>query len=582
MKKTPYSESSIRGTANRGPVDSFRTLLLLSIWAVAAVFASAEKVPERAKPQVREKPAEWANLVPGGQFKDLILPMPIRGGLTSDTWGSEGVKPRDVTNGIEDPAWSYWCGYPYEDENGKFHLYTARWPEDHPDGHFGYFDSEIVHAVADDPMGPYVAMEVLGEGHNPELITPTKISKQGRYLVYSTHGRYFAAESLSGPWKRRTYDFHKRERYVFKGYVNFSFAPRDDGSYIAVSRRGYIWASPDGAENWYNTSAESVYPKVPGTFEDPVMWKDDIQYHIVVNDWRGRIAYYLRSLDGFHWNTEPGEAYVPGIAVYEDGTKPDWYKYERIRFLQDEHGRPTHVYFAVIDSDKYNDNANDEHNSKLISLPMTVARLAVIENSGAVTAKTKRIRVRIKAEEGFNPHSDLDIESLRFGSSDEVNYGRGSKVVDTERDGKDLILSFSGKQSGLTMDNWAGKLLGKNREGGIAFAWARLPETEEKVPLLSALSPRFEFTADGLEAYVEVQNFGEIASERSKVSVQLKDGELIAKGAVRPLEPFETAIVRLSCRASLPKGKKLETTVVLESSGRPTEIFTKEVVLPRN
>ena len=72
--------------------------------------------------------------------------------------------------------------------------------------------------------------------------------------------------------------------------------------------------------DYFNTSAESVYPKVDGVFEDPVIWKDDLQYHIIVNDWKGRIAYYLRSKDGFHWQPEPGEAYVPGIARYEDGT----------------------------------------------------------------------------------------------------------------------------------------------------------------------------------------------------------------------------------------------------------------------
>jgi hypothetical protein len=35
---------------------------------------------------------------------------PIHGGLETDTWGADAVRPRDIQNGIEDPDWSYWGG----------------------------------------------------------------------------------------------------------------------------------------------------------------------------------------------------------------------------------------------------------------------------------------------------------------------------------------------------------------------------------------------------------------------------------------------------------------------------------------
>lgn len=547
---------------------------------VLIVFLGLMQIMQFAMAQVvdRARPEEWKNLVHGGQFKDLILPMPVRNGMTSNTWGGENVKPRDINNGIEDPDWTYWGGDPYQDEDGLYHLFVTRWPENHRDGHFGYFDSEIVHAISNDPMGPYRYHNTLGEGNNPELLMPPKM-KKGKYVVYSVHGRYFISESLNGPWKRRTYDFHKRERYVFNGYVNFSFAPRDDGSYIAVSRRGYIWASPDGVENWYNTSAESVYPKVDGIFEDPVLWKDDIQYHIVVNDWKGRIAYYLRSKDGFHWKSEPGEAYVPGISGYEDGTLSEWYKYERIRFLFDEHKRPTHVHFAVTDANKHEDLGNDEHSGKMIILPMRKARLLEMMNKTAITKKTREIRVKIKAEKGFNPHQDIDLESLRLGASDEINYGRGGKLLRTEKAGKNLVLIFSGKNSGFTSENFAGKLMGKDKEGELLFGWSELPETKSEVPLLSALSPRFEYTDSGLEAYVEVTNFGEVTSKKSVIKI-LQDKKLLAEGEVRPLKSFEKSMVRLVCKNKLPKGSSAEVTVRIESKGYPAESFTKKVTLP--
>ena len=549
--------------------------ILFTLVALLLVMNLSAAIPDKAKVEARVRPAEWANLVNGGQFKDLFEPMPIMRPLTSDTWGGDNVKPRDVSNGIEHPDWSYWGGSPIKDDAGQYHLYTARWPEDEPRGHFGYFDSIIVHAVADHPMGPYFYKDTLGPGHNPELYQ----TKSGDYMVYSTHGRFFVSKSLEGPWKAGTYTFDKRGRYAFRNFVNFSFASRDDGSQIAVSRRGYMWASPDGGENWSEVSAESVYPKVPGIFEDPVMWKDDVQHNVIVNDWKGRIAYHLRSKDGFHWKTEPGEAYSPGIARYEDGTLSDWYKYERIRMLQDEYGRPTQAHFAVIDSDKYSDKQSDIHSSKHIVIPLTVGRLIEVMNRDAITEETKRIQVRVKAEEGFDPHQDLNLKSLRFGASEEINYGRGSKLIEAKKSGNDAVLIFGGEGSGITTDNFAGKLLGKSTTGKLLFGWARLPEVEFKVPVLSALAPVFEFTHDGLEAYVEVTNFGEIDSGESTIKVLVGD-QLIATGKVRSLKPFEKSMVRLVCDGHLPKGATRSVTVLLESEGLPEESFTTKVSIP--
>ena len=42
--------------------------------------------------------------------------------------------------------------------------------------------------------------------------------------------------------------------------------------------------------------------------------------------------------------------YFHRINQYEDGTVEDWYKYERIKVLQDEYGRAVQANFAVIDT----------------------------------------------------------------------------------------------------------------------------------------------------------------------------------------------------------------------------------------
>ena len=85
------------------------------------------------------------------------------------------------------------------------------------------------------------------------------------------------------------------------------------------------------------------------------------------------------------------------------------------------------------------------------------------------------IRVLVKAEEGFDPHTDIDLKSLRFGASEAVNYGRGSKVLKTEKDGADLIVTFDGTGNGITANNFAPppppprETTWKNEQGKTAF-----------------------------------------------------------------------------------------------------------------
>lgn len=65
--------------------------------------------------------------VRGGQFKDLILPVPIIQGLEkAGLWGCEKVLPRDKDNGMEDNEWCYWGGNPVKGKDGKYHIAVCR------------------------------------------------------------------------------------------------------------------------------------------------------------------------------------------------------------------------------------------------------------------------------------------------------------------------------------------------------------------------------------------------------------------------------------------------------------------------
>jgi len=491
----------------------------------------------------RQRPAEWDDLVYGGRFMDLFLPMLPKGPLTSDTWGAAEVKPRYIENGLEDNEWSYWGGNALLGEDGKYHLFVCRWPENAEKGHMAWPNSEVVHAIAENSFGPFKVVETIGKGHNPEIFQ----LNDGRFVLY-VYKAYYLSSSLDGPWERKTFDFDPRDRKIVDGLSNMSFALREDGSIIMVCRGGGIWFSETGLSPYYQVTEERIYPPVDGRFEDPVIWKTDIQYHMIVNDWLGRIAWYLRSKDGINWKVDPGEAYMPGIAVYEDGTKEDWFKYERIKMLQDELGRATQAHFAVIDTIKWEDKKSDTHSSKHIVIPLTVGRQLTILNKGKIDESTEEIQVLIKAEKGFNPHEGMDINSLRFGASEEVNFGRGSKVTKTEKQGDDLLVIFAGAGNGLTADNFAAKLLGSTKEGKLLFGFARLPWVDYIQPALSAKLPEISNVEKGFIAEIEVQNFGQVNSVPTQIDLEIEvDGEMkkLASAEVPILKPFEKTIVKI-------------------------------------
>lgn len=545
----------------------------LFTWLGLALVAANACADKPNQPQVveREKPAQWKELVPGGRFMDLFLPMPDLGGMASATWGDTNVVPRDINNGIEDPQWSYWGGNTALGPDGKYHLMVARWPEDAPKGHMSWPDSEVAHVVSDSPFGPFEVKRIIGPGHNPTWY----VARDGTYVLYVIDGRY-TAKSLDGPWERSEYDFNSRDRKDTKqkNYLaNCSFAQREDGSYFMLNRHGQAWFSRDGISEFGRVTNDRVYPPVEGKFEDPVVWRDNVQYHLIVNDWLGRIAWYLRSKDGVNWKVDPGEAYEPGIAVHADGTKEDWFKYERIRILQDEHGRACAANFAVIDVLKHDDLTNDNHSSKLIVIPLTVGRLLTVLDNETITPETKAIRVKVAAEDGFDPHTDIDLDSLRFGAPEEVDYGRGSKLQNLQRDGEDLVLVFDGQGNGFTDKNFAGKLLGKTTDGKLLFGWSRIPGVEYIEPVLSARLPVFL----GSKAMVEVQNFGQVESEDFVVKVFVNETE-VGSATASALVPFETTIVQLDCSRFKPD-PKAEVTVRIQCSGHPPFDFTRTMNL---
>jgi len=513
-------------------------------------------------------------MVKGGQYIDRFLPMKPNAPLRSDVWGVDAVKPRDTANGVEDAKYSYWCTSVVKGPDGKYHNFVVRWPESSPKGHYEWPNSDVVHAVGDSPTGPYKVVQEIGKGHN---VTAYQ-AKDGTWILYIINGCY-RGPSLNGPWTRGKLEFDTRGR----GNVDLSnctFAQRGDGSFLMVSRTGEVWISKDGNKEPYRrVSNRAAYPPVrQARFEDPVVWKDDVQYNLIVNDWFGRAAYYLRSRDGQHWVWDQGLAYGPGIFRHEDGKIEDWHKIERPRVIQDERGRATHMLFAVIDDAKEVDKPNDNHSSKAIVVGVSPPRTVLVRRQG------DRFLVALEAGNGFDPVKDVDPSTLRFGAPSRVDFGKTSAPLSTEVRGTRLVAEFAASACGFQPSDQTAKLLAHDRKGGLVFGYAVLPDEPAEYPLLSAHgSIKADVIKGGTrELTVLVENLGLAKSAATKVSLRIRANgrePVLFTAPLSPLEPYASADVRFGVPAELtPAGATPQVEIGLE--GEPIEDVLK-VSLPK-
>ena len=542
-----------------------RTLAFLAAFAVS--------------PSARAQFGQSAYIVPdgmvkGGQFIHRFLPMHPNAALRSDVWGVDAVKPRDAANGVEDAKFSYWCTSVVKGPEGKYHNFVVRWPESSPKGHFEWPNSNVVHAVGDTPTGPYNVVKEIGKGHN---VTAYQ-AKDGTWILYIIDGCY-RGDSLDGPWAPGKLEFDTRGR-ADVDMSNCTFAQRSDGSYLMVSRTGEVWISKDGNKEPYRrVSNRTAYPPVRGArFEDPVVWKDDVQYNLIVNDWFGRAAYYLRSRDGLHWDWDQGLAYGPGIFRHEDGRVEDWHKIERPRVIQDKNGRATHMVFAVIDDAKEVDKPNDNHSSKAIVVETTTPRTIHVRKQG------DRFHVAIDGDKGFDPARDINPNSLRFGAPSRVDFGRTGAPLSTKAEGSRLIAEFSVADCGFQASDRTAKLLAPDRKGGVVLGYAALPDEPKEYPMLSAdgsVKPG-KINNGRRELKVRIENFGLAKSTATKVDLTIRAERrepATISAALPALESYGSCDVGFSVPAECaPDGTAPQVEIHLH--GAPAADILK-VALPR-
>lgn len=505
----------------------FRAALCVALHLVIS-FSMTGQITERQRPQ------EWSKIIKGSRFADRFLPM--AGNERNAGWGADSVSARFTDNGIESDSISFWGGNIIRDDNGVYHLFVCGWPESSPNGHMFWPNSTVYHAVSDNQSGPFIIRNSIGKGHNPEAF----VLDDGRVIVYVIDGYYIADSLDSLIWTYGKFDFDTRGHKIIEGLSNLTFTRRPDGSFLMIDRGGGVWISKDGISTYHLLSDKSVYPPVEGEFEDPVVWRDSVQYNLIVNDWLGRIAYYMRSPDGVEWETEIGEAYMPGIARHPDGKSEAWFKYERPKVYLDTLGRVVQMNFAVIDTIKWNDLPGDRHSSKNICIPMRPDLRISLDK-----VTSRHIDISIFPEAGFDPCSDLNAATFRLGEANDVNTGNGISPLRSRMEQDRMILTISAKD--LTSPSTL-KLAGFDRSGNMHSGYVNYPESRVLRAILSPGKVTYDSSAGQL--VIEITNFGLSESGQSRAVVRAGKN-MLGTLDIAPLRPYESVMLKLAA-GSMP------------------------------
>jgi hypothetical protein len=285
-----------------------------------------------------------------------------------------------------------WGTSPIVAPDGKIHVFFSRWDAKKRMG--GWINgSEIAHAVADKPEGPYYNIETIlaprGEGffdgttcHNPHI----QLVDNKYCLFYignsnkKTDTKRIAmatADSLNGPWERPgkpllevgesgSWDDHCTSNPAFLRHPNGqywlyykSWNTEEYNHPVNPAIRGnrkYGLAIADKLEGPYRKYANNPiidYSKFGNNrqLEDGNVFMEDGRFFMLARD-MGRfdheVGIILESADGIHWS-EPKISYFGYSHYMEQPPAPPhlskYGRFERPQILL-HNGKPTHLFVA--------------------------------------------------------------------------------------------------------------------------------------------------------------------------------------------------------------------------------------------
>jgi hypothetical protein len=265
----------------------------------------------------------------------------------------ENLRPLGRILNLMDDGWTVWDCAPIWGEDEKVHVFATRWRHgDRPDApdQVWFHGSEIVHAVADKPEGPYEIRDIVlrGDGSDDDwdssaYINPKIYRVDEKYcLLYTgcTARRHdtqavgmLTASSLDGPWTRVSADepliAPEPNRSGFDGYLcnNPALLQHPNGQFWIyykgrnIEGREYSnfgmrigLAIADRLEGPYRKHPENpLIDLSPALFEDPYVWHEDGTFFLLASDYdvlSGHGGLLFESQDGIRWSA-PAKGY-PG------------------------------------------------------------------------------------------------------------------------------------------------------------------------------------------------------------------------------------------------------------------------------
>ena len=336
-------------------------------------------------------PSLLASAKPAGDvaFIDRILPAPKGGGY-------------------QDPDYWVWGSSVIQGEDGKYHMFASRWLKKLGFGKW-VTNSEVVHAVADTPIGPYKTVKVVlpkrGKQYWDGMCThnPRVIKHKGKYLLYYFGNTYdfeqptvenkdlprekwteawmnkrigvAISDSVYGPWKRLDKPVIEPRPGKWDSSITSNPAPvvnEKTGDILLMYKSSEHGPQPplllgvakaSNPEGPYERLSDGPIFRfeTPGKehvdVEDPYVWWNGEKYEAIMKDRSGEICgeegggIHAWSDDGVKWQLfDKVKAYSRDI-LWDDGSITHQNHFER-PFLLIENGKPTHFFAATGNGDK--------------------------------------------------------------------------------------------------------------------------------------------------------------------------------------------------------------------------------------
>lgn len=294
---------------------------------------------------------------------------------------------------LKDPNYFNWGSSIIKGEDGKYHLFYSRWPRKY---NFTAWltHSEIAHAVADHPAGPYTFLEISLKSnsdnqwdaitaHNPkikffegkyylyyistnsgeksisveELIETAKVGyTHENWAILRNNQRTGVAvsSSLNGPWKRSKNPIIEPAGPITTLTVNPAICEGRNGEYLMIIKgdkpnetrfiRNQALAKATTPEGPYTVLSKPVIDDLDT--EDVSMWFDtnSDQFYAIFHA-HGFIG-LMNSPDGYSWAKAKNYKVNQKQLILKSGEKliPD--RMER-PFVFIEDGNPTVISFAI-------------------------------------------------------------------------------------------------------------------------------------------------------------------------------------------------------------------------------------------